>query len=87
MILVVDAPHEPNPNLKNMLDYCKGRIYLIAVLKHKYSFLDNMVICKLKKLRLWVYIVPNLEFMRINTKSPKFVECLNYHTQRVVLGY
>jgi hypothetical protein len=28
-------------------------------------------------------LVLNLEFMRINIKSPKFSQCLNYHTQRV----
>jgi hypothetical protein len=31
--------------------------------------------------------IPKLMFMRINTKSPKFSQFLNYHTQRVVAGY
>ena len=29
----------------------------------------------------------NLEFMRIDTKSSKFSQCSNNHTQRVMLGY
>ena len=32
-------------------------------------------------------LVPNLEFMIINTKSFEFSECLNYHIERVVSGY
>ena len=29
-------------------------------------------------------LVLNFEFKRINTKSSKFFECINYHTQIVV---
>ena len=32
-------------------------------------------------------LVPNLKFMRINTKSPKFSQYLSYHTQRMMSGY
>jgi hypothetical protein len=31
--------------------------------------------------------VPNLEFMRIDTKSSNFSWCLNYHPQGVVSDY
>ena len=32
-------------------------------------------------------LVTNQEFMRINTKSPKFSLCLIHHTQKVVSCY
>ena len=63
MILDVHTPDEVNMNFKSMLDYCKGRIYLILLLKH--IFLNNIFICNLKESRLWVYVVPNHELMRI----------------------
>ena len=32
-------------------------------------------------------LVPSLEFRRINTKSPNFFKCLNYHTQMMLSSY
>ena len=49
----------------------------------KVQLLDIRVVCKVKDMKT-MGLVPSLEFLRINSKSPKFSYCLSYHTQKSV---